>query len=233
LKFAQHEVSFRDIEEIDLADEPLKVESAYTASRQYPPTPGVLSIEGKNGSVTISKKVPQFAYENGLQQNFSLIGYFDHDDRSSPDFPLPSTLLGNEDPFEHDLKQDLEPLFPTLSNAGFELSGVTDTAAIRPIESFEGNSFHFNAFKVSETAAQVHNASSNKKRLASPSLVEPEAKIRRVVLNDEASKPMEGEELPQEAVASLVQAKKPLPDWVAEFDQDLIAFFGDSVEYKD
>jgi hypothetical protein len=233
LKFAQHEVSFHDIEEIDLADEPLEVESAYTAPRQYPPTPGVLSIEGKNGSVRFSKKVPQLAYENGLQQNFSLIGHFDLDDRSSPDFPLPSILLGNGDPFEYDLKQDLEPLFPTLSNAGFELPGVTGTAAILPIESFERNSVYFNAFEVLETAAQAHNASSNKKRLASPSLVEREVKIRRVVLNDETSKPVEGEELPQEAVISLVQAKKQLPDWVAEFDQDLIAFFGDSVEYKD
>jgi hypothetical protein len=232
LKFAEHKVSFHDVEEIDLTDEPLEVESTYTTPRQYPPTPGVLSTEGKNGSVRISKKVPQFAYENGLQPNFSPIGHFDHDDRSSPDFPLPSILLGNEDPFEYDLKQDLEPLFPTSFNAGFELPGVTDTAAILPIESFECNSFHFNAFEVLETAAQVHNASPNK-RLASPSLVEPGAKIRRVVVNDEASKPVEGEELPQEAVVSQVQAKKPLPDWVAEFDQDLIAFFGDTVEYKD
>ena len=38
--------------------------------------------------------------------------------------------------------------------------------------------------------------------------------------------------MPKEDVTAEVEAKQ-LPDWVAEFDQDLIAFFGDSVEYKE
>lgn len=231
LKVAEHPVSFNDIEEIDLADERLEVESAHTTPRQYLPTPDALSIEDKPGSVRISKKPPQFSYASGLQPDQSLIGHYHQDNRSSPDFPLPSVLLGNEDPFEYNLELDSEALFPILPNDRFELPAFADTAVPPPIGSLEQSAFHFNAFEALETA-QLRNFYSNKKRPACSSPIELEAKIRRVFMDDEGSKFVEGEGLPKDEVVLDVQAKKPLPDWVAEFDQDLIAFFGDSVEYK-
>lgn len=225
LKLAEHDVSSHDIEELDLADEPLEVESVYTTPRQYPPMPGVLSIEGTPGSVRISKTVPKFSYASGSQPTLSLIGHFEHDDRGSPDFPLPSVLLGNDDPFEYDLRQDPDILFPMLSHEESKLSVVIT-------ESFDNSAFDCNAFEALENALHGHALSSNKKRLASPSPMEPEAKIRRVVANEAASKAAGEEVLPKEDVTPEVEAKQ-LPDWVAEFDQDLIAFFGDSVEYKE
>lgn len=232
LKLDEHDVSFYGIEELDLADEPLEVESAYTTPRQYPPTHGVLPIEGKPGSVRISKAVPQFSYASGSQPNLSLIGHFDHRDRSSPDFPLPSVLLGNEDPFEDDLSRDSDILFPTLSTEEREPIAVTNTAP--PVtESFKNSAFDFNAFETLESAWPATASSSNKKRPVSPSPMGPGPKLRRVVADEAASKAPEAELLPREQAAPEVEAKKPLPDWVAEFDQGLIAFFGDSVEYKE
>lgn len=232
LKLAEHDVSYRDIEELDLVDEPLEVESPYTASQQYPPTPGVLPIEGKPGSVRISKTVPQFSYASGSQPDLSLIGHFDDHNRSSPDFPLPSELLGNEDPFSYGQNEEL-PLFSTFS---LEQSGplaLTDTASL-VTENCENNAFDFNAFEALEKASHAH-ASLNKKRAASTTPLQPEAKIRRVIADKQWSKVVEENDpgTVREEVVPEREAKRPLPDWVAEIDQDLIAFFGDSVVYAE
>lgn len=233
MKLAEHDVSFHDIEDLDLADEPLEIESAHTTPQQYPPAPGVLSIEGKPGCIRISKMVPQFSYASGSQPNLSLIGHFDHDDRSSPDFPLPAAVLGNEHLFEYDVKQGSNVLLPMLCNERRELQPAAYTAP-QVTECFENNAFDFNAFEAFENVSHAH-ASSSKKRAACPSPLEPEAKFRRVNVNDEAPKVVEEKEsgiVPEEVLPE-VEAKRPLPDWVAEFDQDLVAFFGDSVEYKE
>ncbi len=193
--------------------------------------PGVLSIEGKRDSGRISKKVSLFSYASGSQPNPSRIGHFDQGYRSSPDFPLPSVLLGNEDPFEYDLKRGSEVFPPKLSYDEFQLSAVTDTASTT--ESFRGNCFESNAFEALEGATQARKLSSNKKRPVSPSVMEPKAKLRCLVADEDTSKVVEVDGLPKQEAVPELETEKPLPDWVAELDQDLIAFFGDSVVYKD
>jgi hypothetical protein len=232
LKLAEQDVSFRDIEELDMVDEPLEVESPYTTLRQYPPTSGVLPIEGKPSSVRISKTVPQFSYESGSQPDLSFIGHFDDRDRSSPDFPLPSELLGDEDTFECELKRDSDILFRILSNEETEPMTVTDNAPLVS-GSFNNSAFNVNASKASENVWPAPTSSLNKKRPASPPPIQPRAKLRHSVADEAASKVIKAELLPNEEAVPGAEAKRLLPDWVAEIDQDLIVFFGDSVVYTE
>jgi hypothetical protein len=177
--------------------------------------------------------MPQFSYASSSQPNLSLIGHFGDHDRSSPDFPLPSVLVGNEDPFENDLKYDPDILIPTLSNKKSEIISTTDTAP-PATESFENRVFDFNAFETLENDSHTH-ASLCRKRAASPTPLKLEAKSRRMTGHKNASKAVGQKEhdIIQEEVKHEVEAKQPLPEWVAEFDQDLIAFFGDSVVYAE
>jgi hypothetical protein len=233
LKLVEHGVPLHDVEELDLADEPLEAESALSTPWQYPPMSGVLPIEGKPGSVRISNRVPQFSYTSGSQPNLALIGHFDDHDRSSPDFPLPSALLGTENIFEYGLKPNSDIFFPTWSNEESELTSITD--AVPPAtKSFENSDFDFNTFKALENASLAH-ASLCRKRAAFPSPLRSEAKCRRIADHDEASKAVKQQEpeTVREEIKPEIETKRPLPDWVAEFDQDLIAFFGDSVVYAE
>jgi hypothetical protein len=233
LKLNEHPESFKDIEELDLVNSPFEVETPKLTPRQYTPTPGMLSNEGKPGPGRLLKKVPHLSYASGLQQNLSLIGHFDQNDWRSPDFLLTSPLLGNEDPFKDNSKNDSEAEFLMLSDTEFELPAATDTAAPAPIKSLEHNDFSFNRLENLETAKYVHNSTSNKKRTASPSPKEPEAEFRRDVADDGALREVSRQIMLEEEVIPNLILNKPLPAWVAEFDQDLISFFGDSVEYED
>lgn len=231
MKLVEHDVPLHDVEELDLTDEPGEVESAHSTTLQYPTMSGVLPTEAKPSYVRIPKRVPQFSY--GSQPNLSLIGHFDDHGRSSPDFPLPSALLSNENIFEYDLKPSSDIFFSTLSNEGSELTSITD--AVPPAtESFGSGAFDFNTFKASENASLTHD-SLCRKRVASPSPLRSEAKCRRINGCYEASKAVKPKELEtvQEDIKPEIETKRPLPDWVAEFDQDLIAFFGDSVVYAE
>jgi hypothetical protein len=99
-------------------------------------------------------------------------------------------------------------------------------------ESVENTPFDFDAFQALEAAAPVLNLSPNRKRPAHSIEAEPEVKYRRLAMDREMLRFERSGELQVDAIPEM-GAKKPLPAWVADFDQDIIAFFGDSVEYKE
>lgn len=234
-----------------MVDEPLSVVSPNTTTHEYRKMPSVLSIEGRPGSVRISKTMPKLSYANGSLPNLPLIGSFkygDDVDRSSPDLPSPAALLGNAETYMDYTPMEDPNLSLAFSDEQSDFLPAMQTP-FQPTSSFENGTFDFNAF---ENASDLHHPSAADgkgiKRAASLSSIglEPEAKCRRVVLQ-KAGLPMSKmlpnvcpkvleEVLPEGEVngevGGKIEAKQILPDWTNEFDADFVAYFADFAEFK-
>lgn len=213
LRLADQDMNYNDIEELDLAGGPLTTEGVDTAPPEYRTMPGVLSLEGKPGSVRISKSVPKFSYASGSQPNLSFIRNVDCVDESDTEFPSPSSLLGGEEILDY-ATIEYSNDFSTFShnNDGFP-EGTGENPQFDKI--LENGASDLNAL---EESSQAYSSISNKKRPASPGCLNVNAKCQRV-LGDE--------EVPPEA-----ETKRALPEWVNEFDADLVAYFEDVADFK-
>jgi len=248
-----------DAEIIDLAQAVSPTPYVKLAPRDYRKLHNLHTSVQSDKSVRLPKQKPRFSYASGqephlpfLQKYENFAVEFDSADSGDDDFPPPSALAGiqsdrlhSQDPFESSNLQNEDPTassFPDNSQASSEAGmleladpAMVDPASSQVDSSFANGVFDFEAFDTlgenpkKPNISPPRNEALKNEPASTPIMKEPlkrersatpeslQAKHRRVTKDELVSQP----------------TQPTVPDWVNDFDSDLINELKGFVDFVD
>ena len=203
---------FEDVEELDLVNEPLMIESLQNSVNGAPKA--ITSSFKSSRDVSIGKSAIDSFYSNTIRVPQDLPFLNQQADGSDEDLPSPSELLRIRDLHESTGVDRGN----TLPNKTHDCSGIVEISqsTLQTSESFENATFDFDPF---DNLPQLRPSLHTKRAVPSDSVEQQSKRLRIDAEQKERAESNVGDRELEKLEPQQV------PDWAEGFEPDLVAYF--------
>lgn len=256
-----------ELEDVELIDVPDEAPVVPGELRKNTSNPSVQKDKGKEKSIRLPKRKPQFSYTSGKQPELPFLkgqkeiikDQFDFDELSGDEFPTTTELAGNSQDasrsedyenssgtqkaklqastYDNDSLKDLE-----AGMVEFDEDFVAPAPTPTPRQSFAERLFDFDAFddvigrfgeEPSESKAAISSMVEQTRESESSATAEAEEQATRATSLEADIEEVKFRRVTQAEQVQESAAAGNLPEWVNEFDAELIDSLKDYVDFVD